>query len=58
MKHEYVGYEIHYPAERPTDDGKYFGKSPIFEQAIKAAQAIGGALYGITADGQRVFILY
>ena len=58
MNNNYIGFEIHYPAERPQDTGKYLGKTPIFEQALKAAQSIGGALYGITPDGTRVFIFY
>ena len=57
-KEKYIGFEIHYPADHPQANGKYFGKTPIFEQALKAAQSIGGALYGITADGKRIFILY
>lgn len=58
MQEKYIGFEIHYPANNPQSGGKYFGKTPIFEQAIKAAQSIGGALYGITLDGTRVFIIY
>ena len=58
MQEKYTGFEIHYPADHPQANGKYFGKTPIFEQALKAAQSIGGALYGITPDGTRVFILY
>ena len=57
-KEKYIGFEIHYPADPPQANGKYFGKTPIFEQALKAAQSIGGALYGITPDGKRIFILY
>lgn len=55
---KYIGYEIHYPASCPTETGKYFGRTPIFEQAVKAAKAIKGALYGIMEDGTRVFIFY
>lgn len=58
MQEKYIGFEIHYPANNPQTDGKYFGKTPIFEQALKAAQSIGGALYGITPDGTRVSIIY
>ena len=57
-KEKYIGFEIHYPADHPQANGKYFGKTPIFEQALKAAQSLGGALYGITPDGKRIFILY
>ena len=42
-KEKYIGFEIHYPADHPQANGKYFGKTPIFEQALKAAQSIGGA---------------
>ena len=58
LQDEYICFEVHYPADHPQSHGKYFGKTPIFEQALKAAQAIGGALYGITTAGVRIFILY
>lgn len=58
MKENYKGYEVHYPATAPNENGAYFGKTPIFEQALGAARKIGGSLYGITADGGRVMILY
>lgn len=58
MQEKYISFEVHYPSKHPQRNGEYFGKTPIFEQALKAAQAIGGALYGIAPDGTRVFILY
>lgn len=58
MKENYKGYEVRYPVTRPTETGAYFGKTPIFEQALGAARKIGGSLYGITADGKRVLIFY
>lgn len=58
MREKYIGFEIHYPANNPQTDGEYFGKTPIFEQALKAAKSIGGALYGITPDGAHVLIIY
>lgn len=58
MNSKYVGFEIHYPSYDPHKEGKYFGKAPIFEQALKAAQSINGVLYGILPEGTRVIILY
>lgn len=58
MKEKYIGFEVHYPANNPQASSKYFGKTPIFEQALKAAKSIGGALYGITPDGTHVLIIY
>lgn len=58
MKSKYIGFEIHYPSKSPTENGEYFGKSPNFKQAINAARAIRGSLYGITADGKLVPIWY
>lgn len=55
---KYISFEIHYPSDHPQAEGKYFGKTPIFEQALNAAQSIGGSLYGITSSGRRVFIIY
>lgn len=58
MKYSYVEYEVHYPSYVPTEEGAYFGKTPILEQALNAARAIKGTLYGITTDGQRIVIWY
>lgn len=58
VNNNYIGFEIHYPATRPTENGKYFGRTPIFEQALNAVKSINGALYGITSTGQRIFIFY
>ena len=58
MEYSYVGYEVHYPSHVPTEEGAYFGKTPILEQALDAARAINGTLYGITTDGQRIIIWY
>lgn len=54
----YTHYEIWTASDKPTEDGAYYGKTPILEQAVSVARAIGGSLYGITADGQRVMIWY
>lgn len=29
MKEKYIGFEIHYPADHPQANGKYFGKTPM-----------------------------
>lgn len=58
MQYQYVYYEVRYPSEHPIEHGRYFGKTPIFEQALNAAKAIGGPLYGVTADGTYVSIWY
>lgn len=58
MKYIYVGYEVRYPAKSPKENGKYFGKTPVFEQALTAAKRIGGPLYGIKKDGEKIMILY
>lgn len=28
-KEKYIGFEIHYPADHPQANGKYFGKTPM-----------------------------
>lgn len=38
-------------------EGEYMGKTPNLEQARRAADAVGGALYGITSDGRKVLLL-
>lgn len=58
MRNDYVGFEVRRPANSPTENGEYYGKTPVFEQALGAAKSIGGALYGITASGEKVFICY
>lgn len=58
MKNKYVSYEVRYSSEIPTENGKYFGKTPIFEQALTAAKKIKGSLYGILPNGEAVWILY
>ena len=58
MEKKYSCFEVRYPSEHPLEEGKYFGKTPIFEQALKAVKAIGGVLYGIKPDGTYVLIFY
>lgn len=36
MKEKYISFEVRYPSEHPTEEGRYFGKSPIFAQALNA----------------------
>jgi len=55
-KDRYTHYEIWTASDKPTEKGAYYGKTPILEQAVEVARAIGGNLYGIQADGQRVCI--
>ena len=40
-----------------VEKGEYMGKTPNLEQARRAADAVGGALYGITSDGRKVLLL-
>ncbi len=58
MKGKYTHYEIWTASDKPTEEGTYYGKTPILEQALNVERAIGGNLYGITEDGQRVYILF
>ena len=58
----YVGYEIHECAQRPTDTGRYVGKTPVLAQALEAylrAKEHGGSyfIYGIKKDGTKVLFL-
>lgn len=56
MKYNYKYYEVRYPAKHPTDEGIYFGKTPILEQALNAAKAINGYLCGITENDEKITI--
>lgn len=58
MKYNYKEYEVRYPSKYPTDEGKYFGRTPILEQAVNAAKGINGCLYGITESGEKITIWY
>ena len=58
MKYTYAYYEIRKPPNLPTENGVYYGKTPILEQALNVARSINGILYGITTDGTRVLIFY
>lgn len=58
IKGTYTHYEIWTASDKPTEEGTYYGKTPILAQAVNVARSIGGCLYGITADGQRVMIWY
>lgn len=57
MERKFVEYEVRWPAKSPTENGEYFGKTPIFEQALNAANNIHGILYGITETGEKVIFL-
>ena len=54
MENKYVSFEVYRPVKSPTEKGEYMGKTPNLEQARRAADAVGGALYGITSDGRKV----
>jgi len=56
MENKYVSFEVYRPA-KSTEKGEYMGKTPNLEQARRAADAVGGALYGITSDGRKVLLL-
>lgn len=58
----YVGYEIHECAQRPTDTGRYIGKTPVLAQALEVclrAKEHGKNyfIYGIKKDGTKVLFL-
>lgn len=57
MENKYVSFEVYRPAKSPTEKGEYMGKTPNLEQARRAADVVGGALYGITSDGRKVLLL-
>ena len=57
MENKYVSFEVYRPVKSPTEKGEYMGKTPNLEQARRAADAVGGALYGITSDGRKVLLL-
>ncbi len=57
MENKYVSFEVYRPVKSPTEKGEYMGKTPNLEQARRAVDAVGGALYGITSDGRKVLLL-
>lgn len=57
MENKYLSFEVYRPVKSPTEKGEYMGKTPNLEQARRAADAVGGALYGITSDGRKVLLL-
>ena len=57
MEKKYVSFEVYRPVKSPMEKGEYMGKTPNLEQARRAADAVGGALYGITSDGRKVLLL-
>lgn len=59
---EYIGYEVYECPEKPTEYGKYVGKTPLIEQALKAcenAETTGKSYFikGVRADGIKVLFL-
>lgn len=59
---KYIGYAIYECPARPTEYGKYIGKTPILEQAMKACEKakVDGKNYfikGIKADGTEIIFL-
>lgn len=59
---EYVGYAVYECPNCPTENGRYIGKTPIYEQAVTACEnaKIQGKSYfmkGIKADGVEVMFL-
>ena len=54
MENKYVSFEVYRPVKSPTEKGEYMAN---LEQARRAADAVGGALYGITSDGHKVLLL-
>lgn len=59
---EFAFYEVYKAPENPTEEGVYFGKTGLLEQAIAAcnhAQKEGKIYFikGVTHDGRRILIL-
>ena len=53
----YIGYEIYECPKNPTEHGKYIGKTPILEQALKACCGKNYFIKGIKPDGTKVLFL-
>lgn len=58
----YIGFTIYECPKNPTEYGKYIGKTPVFEQAVKACETAkaNGKFYfikGIKADGTEVIFM-
>jgi hypothetical protein len=55
---EYVGYEVYECPANPYEYGKYIGKTPIYEQAVKAKEeGKNRFIKGVKHDGSRVMVL-
>ena len=59
---KYIGYHIYECPNRPDECGKYYGKTPIWEQAIEVIEKgkrLGKNLFikGVKPDGKEVIIL-
>lgn len=59
---EYTSYEVYECPMKPTEYGKYIGKTPIYEQALNAcrnAKEHGKSYFikGIKSDGTKVLII-
>lgn len=62
MKYNYVAYAIYECPKKPTEKGKYIGKTPIFQQAMDACENAKkeGKNYfikGIQEDGTEIILL-
>ncbi len=58
---KYVKYEIYTAPSKPTEYGKYYGSTPILEQAQTAVKHLfergsGGFIKGVCADGTKHYI--
>lgn len=59
---KYVAYAVYECPKSPTEYGKYVGKTPVLEQAVKACEMAkeSGKSYfikGIKADGTEVIFM-
>lgn len=62
MNNKYVSYEIYKTPDKPTEHGKYIGKTPILEQAqvaVENAKAEGKSYFimGVNERGEKVLFL-
>lgn len=56
-----IGYELYEFPQNPTDNGKYYGKTPIYEQAktvVGKARENGTQLFikAVCSDGKKRYL--
>lgn len=56
-----IGYELYEYPQKPTENGKYYGKTPILEQAetvVRKAKESGTQLFikAVCSDGKKRYV--